>query len=205
MEIFKKYDVDLSHRYITVSEKKFADLKNNENVSDEIFCISKDSNGTKDNYVIARGYNRFKNIDESFYVHGGATPEELIVPGGFFEYQKEYAKKITIQLLKDEYQLQAKETIKFRIANSNDISINNLIINIYSGEGNEHLKEIFVDEVKGTSERNITGDIRIRSRHFNKIFFNATYDIAGKHYDEEKEFNIKIKSMTQSKIDLDKI
>ena len=202
INLFKKYDIDLSHRFFATTDKKFASYKDNPNISDSIFCLNKEIAGSKKNYIIARGYNHFKNINESFYVHGGATPEEIIVPGGYFEYNTEFAKKIILQLTKQEYRLKAKETVKIRIANPNNLIINNLIFNIYNK--NSHLSEIILDELRGKSEKNISGDIRIPSREVNNFLIKLDYEITGKLYEMEKEFSIKLKTITQPKIDLNK-
>ncbi|MDM8544582.1 BREX system Lon protease-like protein BrxL [Desulfococcaceae bacterium HSG9] len=127
---FKEIATDYNHRYISLDEKKFNQIKTNKNISDAIFPLDKEFSGDGKNYVIARGYNRFKELHDEFYVHDGALPEKIIVPAGYFVYSTRDSQPLIIQLIKDEYRLKVKETLKLRIANPNDRPVKNIHIDV---------------------------------------------------------------------------
>ena len=46
----------------------------------QCYTLDRHKYGLDNNYLIARHYYRFLKTEDNFYVHGGLTPEETIVP-----------------------------------------------------------------------------------------------------------------------------
>jgi hypothetical protein len=198
---FKEIATDYDYRYISLNEKTFQAIRKNQNISHAVFPLDKTISGDGKNYVIARGYNRFKNLHDEFYVHGGALPEEIIVPAGYFVYSVTDSKPIIIQLIKNEYRLKVKETIILRIANPNDMPAENIHIDVLAdGLTLAETEEKFL---KGQTEVERSEMIRITGRHTDMLEVIVHYEISGRLLKDTFEFPVKIKTFSTTKFDFD--
>jgi len=198
---FKAIATDYDHRYISLDEKKFNEIKTNKNISDAVFPLDKAIAGDGKNYVIARGYNRFKELHDEFYVHGGALPEEIIVPAGYFVCSTRDSQPLIIQLIKDEYRLKVKETLMLRIANPNDRPVKNIHIDVLAD--GLALAEIEVKMLKEQAEIERSEMIRITGKHTDKFQLIVNYEISGRLLKDTFEFPVKIKTFSTTKFDFD--
>ncbi len=196
----KEQTIDFNHRFITINDNEFQKLRNNNNISGELFFLDKETSGDGINYIIAKGYNRFKEINADFYVHGGALPEEIIIPAGFFEYDDRNMKNIILQLVKSEYRLMAKEFVIIRLANPNNAIMENIYIQILAN--NLLISKIFLNKIIDKSEKEIQEDIRLSNRNIKSFKIYISYEISGQIYKQTFEYPIKIKTITQQKFDL---
>ena len=203
IDYFKDQEINPAHRFFVVDDKKFIKLKNNVNISDAIYFLNRNISGDGRNYAIARGFNRFKEIKESFYVHGGALPEEIIVPVGYFEYSTQEAKSLIVQLLKNDYRLMTKESIIIRVANPNNMPAKNILIEILANEIS--LAEIAIQELSEFSEKEISEEIRIRNPNIKLFRAHVNYEIMNKSYRETFEFPVSIKTMIETTFDFDNL
>ncbi|GAK60186.1 hypothetical protein U27_00077 [Candidatus Vecturithrix granuli] len=151
--------------------------------------------------MIARGHNRFKEIQEDFYVHGGALPEELIVPVGYFEYTMPEVQNLRVQLVKTEYRLLTKETLILRIANPNTLPVRNISMTVTSQA--LPLATIQLAELAGKDETEVSQNIRLQHQEMTVFQIALMYEIAGSTLEETIMQPITIKTMTQSKFDFD--
>jgi len=198
---FKGMSINPDHRYISLDEKKFYEIRMNKNISDAVFPIGKEISGDNKNYVIARGYNRFKELNDEFYVHGGALPEEIIVPAGYFAYSTRDSKPLILQLIKNEYRLKIKDTIILRIANPNDMPVKN--IHILVSTGNEPLAEIQQNILENQSEIEVSEIIRITDRNTKMVQVDVNYEISGNHLKDVVKFPVKIKTFSTTTFNFD--
>lgn len=203
IDYLKDQEIEPSHRFFEVDDKKFNKMESNANICDSIYFLNKGISGDGRNYIIAKGFDRFKEIKESFYVHGGALPEEILVPVGYFEYSAKEAERLRIQLLKNDYRLMTKESIIIRVANPNNIPAKNILIEIMSNEIS--LAEIVIQELSDFSEEEITKEIRIRNPNMKLIRADITYEIMNKSYRGTFEFPIDIKTMIETTFDFDNL
>lgn len=192
------------HRFIKVQKKDFEQLKSNVNIANAIYCIDDKVSGDGNNYVIAKGYGKFKNAASDAYVHGGATPEELIIPAGYFMYQKTKFKDLIVQLPKAEYRYMALETFSFRLANPNDKMIEKIQIEIFENE-TPKVKLYENEDIPSKGELEIETKFKLNKKDKSLIRVNITYVIEGTSTNIEKEFQVKIKSMVETSIDMDKL
>jgi len=131
-EFFKERCDDKRHRFITLSSEEFEGLS--ENHENQCYFLDKELYGNNENYLIARGYYRFIKTDKSFYVHGGVTPEETIVPFAVFQKTAISIEKPKISLLDNLFRYAVKSFIKLEIVNPNDISFENVQLEVESPE-----------------------------------------------------------------------
>lgn len=164
---FLDKNIDASHRFVELSDKELRTFSEDQNIKGSVFLLEKQFSGDGHNYLIAKGYNRFKDIADTFYVHGGASPEEIIVPGGYFEYESVGIMEMILQLIRNEFRTQAKETLRLRIANPNSTPCRDIILNVYADE--LPLKEIVVADLDEKSEVEIEEEIRIPGKNIKHL------------------------------------
>lgn len=131
-KFFRERCDDKRHRFITLSSAEFEGLS--ENHKNQCYFLDKERYGNDENYLITRGYYRFIKTDSSFYVHGGVTPEETIVPFAVFQKTAESVEKPKISLLDNLFRYAVKSFIKLEIVNPNDISFENVQLEVESPE-----------------------------------------------------------------------
>ena len=80
--LFKDVSEDEHRRYVAISDKELAMLPQ---VADtQCYRIDRAVHKTDRNYLAARHYYRFVETSRDSYVHGGLTPEEMVVPFAVF-------------------------------------------------------------------------------------------------------------------------
>ncbi|MHA1765520.1 MAG: PglZ domain-containing protein [Promethearchaeota archaeon] len=198
---FKGLSIDEKHRFLKVKKIKFEQLKRNQNIVSSLYFLNKEISGDGNYYLIARAYNRFKDISEEFYIHGGALSEEVIVPGGYFEYKEQKEKPLRLQLLKNEFRFMVKDSIELRLANPNNIPAADILIAIFAND--VLAKEIIIENLSGLKEKYVQDEFRLINKNTNKILVNLSYELSGKIFKEHLEFPIKVKTFAKTKFDFD--
>jgi len=112
-KFFRERCDDKCHRFISLSSEEFERLSKNH--KNQCYFLDKELYGNNENYLIARGYYRFIKTDQSFYVHGGVTPEETIVPFAVFRKTAISIEKPKISLLDNLFRYAVKSFIKLEI------------------------------------------------------------------------------------------
>lgn len=139
----KKYYKGLAdlqhHRYLTLSDEQVVDLP--QAVSVQCYVIDRQKFKTHANYLAARRYYRFIETSEDFYVHGGLTPEEIVVPFARFVFQPLSVQTPTVRLLKNQYRYAIKSVIEFEIGNPNSFALDNIRLQLRGVEAEEVLIE----------------------------------------------------------------
>jgi hypothetical protein len=203
MNYFSDKSIDENYRFVKVEEREFNTLKENKNISDTVYFLNKELSGDGQNYLIARGYSRFRQIQERFYVHGGTSPEEIIIPTGYFEVSKKQIQKLILNLLKDEYRLKTKEKIDLRLANPNAHLAENIFIEIKSNDF--ELAKIQIEALDSKSDKKISSEVRIRNKQMDTFNIFVHYEISGRTFHGKFEFPIKIKTMVETTFDFENI
>jgi hypothetical protein len=124
----KKYGFEyISPRYVAIDNEKYNLLP--DNLREDCFFLNAEIFGNDRHYLCARRGNRFVSSDDSFYVHGGLSPEETVVP--YMQFQKIIAPienlKIFIKQSVFRYRL---ETVTLEIGNPNEYPVENITIDI---------------------------------------------------------------------------
>ncbi|GAP21872.1 hypothetical protein [Leptolinea tardivitalis] len=119
-----------SHRYVIVSNDRFAGLA--DNLKLDCFFLPANDFMNPENVLCARRGNRFIPTDKDFYVHGGLLPEEIIVPYLVFEPATVSTQDLTVLLKKNQYRYRM-ETIELEIGNPNDSAVEQVQVNLLNG------------------------------------------------------------------------
>jgi hypothetical protein len=130
-EFFKTNGFDTrSHRYVTVSNDRFAGLA--DNLKLDCFFLPANDFMNPEHMLCARRGNRFLLTDQDFYVHGGLLPEEIIVPYMVFEPVTVSTQDLTVLLKKNQYRFRM-ETIELEIGNPNDSAVEQIQVSLLNG------------------------------------------------------------------------
>lgn len=116
---------NLSHRFVEVTNTRFEMLS--DNLKLDCFFIPSTEFGNHSHFLCARRANRFLPTDEKFYVHGGLSPEEIVVPHLVFEAAIEPVQDLTVLLMNNQFRYR-KEIVELEIGNPNEYSVENIYI-----------------------------------------------------------------------------
>lgn len=197
---------DDDHRFITINDQNMASLHGD--IGQYCYVLDKGRFGTKENYLIARRYYRFKDSDDTYYVHGGITPEEQIVPLLKFERVETKAEELLISLMSNEFRLAAKSKISLIVKNPNEYAITDLSIKIVNENVKGDSKLAEVSRVEKLSIVEATFDnVRFTQSGTDADFLTlaVTYKLLGKEYGQEFNLPFVIKRMQKNTIKLDDI
>jgi len=114
-----------SHRYVAVSNTRFEKLP--DNLRADCFFISSTEFGNPVHYLCARRASRFLATNDTFYVHGGLSPEEVVVPYLVFEAEKVLVQDLTALLVRNQFRYRT-ETVELELGNPNEYAAENIYI-----------------------------------------------------------------------------
>lgn len=195
---------DASHRFVTVPDENMDKLSSN--IDDFCYVLDRNNYGFKNNYLIAKNYYRFLETNENFYVHGGITPEETIVPFLKFERVNINVKYPLISIKQKEFRSSVKTNITFEISNANEYEIKQININILNNNIKGSQKNVYIERLDKLSTINIDFvDLRITKNNKieDKIIVKVNFILLDEKYEKEYEIPIVVKSMIENKMDLD--
>ena len=193
------------HRFVAVSDMQIQNLPSH--VESNCYVIRKEEYGLLENLLIAKGYSRFVKTTGKFYVHGGLSPEEVIVPFTVFRKVIAEPKDLVVHLSQNVFRYSVKSTIRFDIGNINDYEVVNVEINIRNS--NVECKPAKVKRIEPKGRLQIEMDARFKKTLNKKetscLMMRIRYQFLGKDYVQDIEPAIVIKSMVQGKVDLEDI
>jgi hypothetical protein len=135
----KKFFRDISdiqhHRYISISDEQLAKVP--QLVEAQCYIIDRKKYKNFQNYLAARQYYRFAETNKDFYVHGGLTPEEVVVPFARFEFAPAQIQPPTLRLLRDKFRYAVKSVVEFEFGNPNTYPLENLSIRLRGADADE--------------------------------------------------------------------
>ena len=146
---YKGLALDKHHRYIALSDEKFGDLP--QVAKAQCYLVDRQQFGTHKNYLAARSYYRFSETSDDFYVHGGLTPEEVVVPFARFSFNLIQPAPLSIRLVENSFRLAVKSKVTLEIGNPNEFALTQLEIRLVDTEG----EEIFVESLAPKTETSI--------------------------------------------------
>ena len=198
-ESFKSSDYPhLSHRYAEVTNAHFEKLI--DNLKTDCFFISSNEFGNPVHYLCARRANRFLPTDDKFYVHGGLSPEEIVVPHLVFKASIAPVKDLTMLLLNNLFRYRM-ETVELEIGNANDYAVEN--IHITTLNSNFELEPQKIEwlnrlnkttfQMRGLFKQTPNPEERT------SLSFLISYECHGKKYTQTVKLPIEIKTMVVMK------
>lgn len=197
--------LELTDRYICVSDSQ---LKRFRSKLEEIgYIFEKDRYDLDANYVIIKGYNSFKKTAADQYLHGGLSPEEVLVPLLHFHKSSHSFNRPNVYLRDNTFRFNVKTHLILAIENTNSSPINNLKLTILSPFVSADTDEVTVDKIESLSRIEIRiADIRILRKgtiHPSQLAIGLKFEIASHQYHYEVELPIAIKSMQENTFDFD--
>lgn len=113
----------ISHRFVEVTNTRYEKLP--DNLKMDCFFIPSIEFGNPTHFLCARRANRFLPTDETFYVHGGLSPEEVVVPHLVFEAAVAPVQDLTVIMSSNQFRYRM-ETVELEIGNPNAYAIENI-------------------------------------------------------------------------------
>lgn len=192
---------DPHHRYIALSDEEMEKLP--DNVDFECYRLRKGLLDLNENYLIARGYGRFKKTDETAYVHGGLMPEETIVPLCTFQPVVEAPKQLTVRLLEDEFRYGAKATLQLELVNVNPYPCLNLRVELL--DENVDYEPVELRSLPGRHDVQMDVPVRIwrREEDVTDLRLRVSYQLLGERRRQLEVVPIIMRSMMESGFDLE--
>ncbi|MDD4009549.1 MAG: PglZ domain-containing protein, partial [Fermentimonas sp.] len=191
------------HRYVVVTDENMDTLHSS--IDQYCYVLDKTRFGTRVNYLIAKRYYRFKDTDD-YYVHGGITPEEHVVPLLKFEHLEIKVQDLIISLGSNEFRLSAKSKIHLIVKNPNEYAVTNIIVKIINDNIRADLKSV---EVKSLDKISVM-DLYLDNVRFVKtgstedgLNIRVDFNFLGKACRQECNLPIVIKSMQQNTMNFD--
>jgi len=189
---------NISHRYVKVSNHLYETLSDNLKV--DCFFIPSNEFGNPAHFLCARKANRFLNTDDTFYVHGGLSPEEMIVPHLVFEAALTPVKVLTILITNNQFRYRI-EAVELEIGNPNTYPVEDIYISTLNSNfdtepqriewlnRNKNIKII----LKGLFKQTLNPEER------KTLSFLIKYSCHGEQYSQTVKLPIEMKSMVELK------
>lgn len=203
-EYYKSKSEDCAYRVISLPDNKFHTYK--DSIGHLCYVLDRNHYGIKQNYLIAKGYNRFMETDLSFYVHGGITPEENIIPLLKFEHINIKLIPPEILLRNNEFRYSTVSSIHLTIKNHNEYPIDNIEFTIQNSNIRWELGMYILPKVEKESQRDIYLEkVRLLKSSTDKqvLDIKIRFKFLGKDYEQDHEFSINMKSIQENKFNLD--
>lgn len=201
-KLYRRQAQDRHHRYIAVPKKRAANLT----AYDEAHCyiVRADAFGTREQYFVARNYDRFIKTKESIYVHGGLTPEETIVPFCKLVKTAIEALQPTIRLPDNVIRYSVKANLVFIVGNPNDYDITNVELNVVESD----LPGVFVEAIPAGIAAEITTPVRIKRRPgvptLETITIEGSFELQGQCFGiQTLSIPVEARSLVESKAEFD--
>lgn len=186
----------LSHRFVGVTNTRFDKLA--DNLKTDCFFIPSSEFGNPMHFLCARRANRFLPTNERFYVHGGLSPEEVVVPHLIFEAAVTPVQDLTVILLRNQFRYRM-ETVELEIGNPNAYPVEN--IHITTLNSNFDMEPLVVEWLN--SGRNITLQARglfkqtANPEERSSLSFLIRYDCRGEKHTQTVKFSVEMKAMVE--------
>jgi hypothetical protein len=196
---YYKSVADKKHRrYLAVADDKFEALP--QVVGQQCYLIDRHKFHTEQSYVAARRYYRFLETTEHFYVHGGLTPEEVVVPLARFTFSPAAPVNPTIRIVHTEYRYSVKSRVPIEIGNPNPFALEKVWIRMLDGDAEEVVDNLGAKELRtvqlvttfrkiigGSNERSITLRVRYSSQGSDYTAVDQTFTVTMKAMMEDKD------------------
>jgi hypothetical protein len=138
-EFVKRATTDAHPRFLALSDDAFATLS--PDVKAYCHVISRQRFQTRANYLVARHYARFIETKGACYVHGGLTPEEVVVPFAHFAHREVRPHAPTLHLLMTQFRYEIRSHVRLVLGNPNAFPLEAVRLFLVHAGAEEHLVE----------------------------------------------------------------
>jgi hypothetical protein len=166
--------------------------------STECYLIDRQVFKTNRNYLIARQYYRFLKTQENFYVHGGLTPEEVVVPFARFTCEPVIPAHPTVRLVTNEFRYAVRSKIVLEVGNPNAFSLDALSLRLVDADAEEAFVVVLAPKQMMTVEfttifRRAPGTANTRT-----LTLRVRYECQGRAFTApDQPFDITLKSLME--------
>ena len=187
-----------SHRYVEVSDEKFASLA--DNLKLDCFFLPAHEFINPKNVLCARHANRFLPTDQYIYVHGGLLPEEVIVPYMAFEPVTVPIQDVTILLKKNEFRYRM-ETVELEVGNPNDAALEQVQVILLNGNAESELVTISLLNSKSKVAVTVKARFKLTSlpEEQNKLRLRVRFRARGEVHTTDAQANIVMRKLVEEK------
>ena len=193
---FKGLTLEKHHRFIPLSDEKFAELP--QLASSQCYLIDRQVFKTNKNYLIARQYYRFLKTQENFYVHGGLTPEEVIVPFARFTCEPVTPTHPTIHLDTKEFRYAVRSKIVLEVGNPNAFSLEALNLRLVDADAEEVFILSLATKQIMTVEFNTIFRKALGTANTRTLTLRVRYECQGRAFiAPDQPFDITLKSLME--------
>lgn len=192
--------VDRHHRYIDIGDAQASNPIDYDRAN--CYVIQRSRYGADKSYLIARKYYRFIDTNETIYVHGGLTPEEVIVPFLSIVPQPVSAEKPILDLLTNVVRFSVRSNLGLEIANPNSLVIENLELTVLESD----MPGLLVERIEGQRSRKFQLPVLITrrpGREVNALNVALTLEYQGKAFRFDYDLPVKTKSLMEHRADFD--
>lgn len=201
-EFYKGLALDKHHRYIPISDKKFAELP--QMVEQQCYVVDKGRFKTNEHYLAARGYYRFLKTTEDFYVHGGLTPEEVVVPFARFELKPLSVTAPTLHLSSTQFRYAVRSFVEIEIGNPNVYSLENIGVKLRGVDSEEQGIDILGSKQTQVVRLPTVFKKEPGTSNTREIVVRVRYECQGREFEPvDVAFTVTMKSMMEAKSDFD--
>ncbi|WP_144376800.1 PglZ domain-containing protein [Paenibacillus sp. FSL A5-0031] len=159
------------------------------------------------NYVILKGYNSFRKNTADQYLHGGVSPEEILVPLLHFHRSTHTVIPPNVLIRDNTFRFNVKSQLLLLIENTNQIPVQNLQLTILSPFVSVDNDILIVEKIDSMTKIDVNiENVRIMRKGSivpTELSISIQYDFASKQYSSEIKLPIVIKSMQENTFDFD--
>jgi GTPase SAR1 family protein len=197
--------LDTHHRFISISREEYERLPTN--IRFQCYFLDSASFGLSENVLVAKAYYRFRRTTEHFFVHGGLSPEETIVPFVVLEGGMPAFKEPNIRLLQNEFRYLTKANVEIEIINENSAPLEDMRIVLVS-EGVETIEPIpLIQKIDPAGLFKTSFHCRFY-KHFDTtkgLEITFEFKFLGKTYAMRRTFTVQMKSLMETSFKLSEL
>lgn len=201
-EFFKRIVLDKHHRYVAVSDER---LQGRPQVIDaQCYIVERARFGTRQNYLVARGYYRFLETSEDFAVHGGLTPEEVVVPFARFELKPVVVEPPTVRLIPQQFRYAVRSSVQFEVGNPNSYRLENVTVALSGVDSEESEIAVLAPRQQVTVQIPAVFKREPGGSHTRELVARVGYECQGRAFGPvETTFTITLRTMMEVQDDFD--
>lgn len=188
------------HRFLPLSDTKLRNLP--QVACTQCYLIDRRKFKTHENYLIARQYYQFLKTQEHFYVHGGLTPEEVVIPFARFTSAPVKPEHPTVHFINKEFRYAVKSHVQVELGNPNSFPLQSLSIRLVDADADEVFianmapKQVLQAEFL-TTFRKVAGVLNMRP-----LTLRVRYECQGQTFTSpDQTIDITLKSLVEASND----
>ncbi len=188
------------HRFVALTDEKLVQLP--QMATQQCYVMDRKQFNTNHNYLVAKQYYRFLQTSENFYVHGGLSPEEVVVPFAHFTFNPIVPLSPTMSLCTLEFRYAVKSRIPIELGNPNPFPLDSVTVRLLDLDAEEATVEELSAKSLETVELTTTFRKSIGGSNTRTLRIGVRYSYQDTEYAMlDKEIVITMKSIMEEKDD----